>query len=224
MKGMEKIMVTVLLCLMLIAPSVLAASCITMTTGGTRELTSKIGTEQYISLRIYNVASDGIVCDTGNYSIKAEAFDAGNPSMNVMSQVFDYSFNDNNIELINGENKQIQFAIKPKMSGDYVIKVTATRNPTGASVGASIVSTTSANIKVRVLGSGEVGTVGLTERPFWITHKNCPDGSVIDKEALCVGEEAEATGLFGFFASELSLFAIIAVFVVGCLAVIYFKK
>ena len=214
----------VLLCLMFVASNVLAASCITMSTGGTSELTSQIGTEQYVSLRVYNSASDGVVCDTGMYTIKAEAFDAGNPSMNVMSQVFDYSFNDNNITLVDKENKRIQFAIEPKMSGDYVIKITATRNPSGANVGASVVSTTSANIKVHVLGSGEVGTVGLTDVPFWVTHKSCADGSVIDKEALCEGEESQATGLFGFFTPELSFLAILAVCIIGFAAVIYFKK
>lgn len=189
MGNMKKI-VLVLICLALATPSIWAASCIAMSNGGTNNINVQNGVPSYVSLRIYNSTIDKGICEDGTYTLKAELVndDLTDPfGKNSILTFFDYSFSDNNFQLTNGENKQSLLTLTPKKSGVFIIKITATKNPTIV-LGSSIVSTTSALIKVEAQGADAVVQPVAQEVPFWTTHKNCSDGSVVLKSQKCPGD------------------------------------
>lgn len=193
MKNIGKI-VLLIFCIAIAMPNIFAlSSCITMSTGGTSEIATQNNVPNYVSLRVYNTSAEGSICEDGVYQVKAEFVSLnGQPDplgVKQLSTYMDYSFNENNFQLLNGENKRVLLTLTPKGGGIYVIKITAMKAPLETTTGASIVSTTSALIKVVVQGGAVIEPVQETtatqEVPFWTTHKNCPDGTVIENSQTC---------------------------------------
>lgn len=186
MKTMNKILF-LLICLALAMPNIFALSCVTMSTGGTKEIDTQNKITNYVSLRIYNSTTGEGICEDGTYTLKAELVknSTSDPfNKNSILTFFDYSFSDNNFQLTNGENQRSLLTLTPKQSGVYIIKITATKSPSTTG-GASIVSTTSALIKVEVQGTDSVVQPVAQEVPFWTTHKSCSDGTVILNTQNC---------------------------------------
>lgn len=204
-KGIQ--IIILVLCISLIAPNIFAlASCVTMSTGGVNEISTQKDVPNYVSLRIYNSSAQaGTICENGNYVLTAEILSVNdNSSLSVdakVSDYFNYSFSENNFDLTNGENKQILLTLNPIQDGTYKIKIITTKQPVEGAIGTSIISSTSANITVNVGdGLGEI-TGGTAELPFWTTHKNCPDGTVVENTETCENSSL-VTSAFGLGAID----------------------
>jgi hypothetical protein len=162
------------------------SSCIVMSTGGTEKIVTNISIQNYVSLRVYNSTVSTDICEEGVYSISLQLIPSLlSTELQNIHDYFDYNLSDNNISLINGENKRVLLTLIPKVSGDYNIKVTVGRQASGnSSSTTSIVSTTSAKIEVIVDGNEQLTNTSIV--PMWTQVKVCSNGRIVDINANCI--------------------------------------
>lgn len=155
-----------------------AIVCITMANGNEwKDAKIKLNEPAYFSFRVYNSSADGLECDKSSYEMEIKLID----SEKKLEEVFEWEFDNQAIELNNGENKRILLTLTPKELGFYVVNVTVKLVPKNAE-GTTLIYTTSAKINASV---SLEGNESYNEIPFWKVRKDCPNGLVVREGEEC---------------------------------------